>query len=88
LIEFTVEAKRYVVAGGKYRQERDLARRNTRLEKAEKELKRLAAVRRKSPMLKNWLAKLDAHFNGLKRTNTSNTGSTKTESCSSREMSR
>jgi hypothetical protein len=49
LIESTVEGKRYVIAGGEYRQQRDLARRRARLEKAESELKRLAAVRRKKP---------------------------------------
>jgi transposase len=49
VFELTLEGKRYVIAGGEHRQERDLARRNARLEKAEKELKRLAAVRRKKP---------------------------------------
>jgi transposase len=49
VLEFTLEAKRYVVAGGEYRQQRDLARRNARLEKAQKELEPLAAVRRKRP---------------------------------------
>jgi transposase len=47
LIELSVEGKRYVIAGGEYRQQRDLARRTARVEKAENELKRLAAVRRK-----------------------------------------
>jgi transposase len=49
LMEFSVEGKRYVIAGGEYRQKRDFARRTARLEKAERELKRLAAVRRKKP---------------------------------------
>ena len=49
LIELTLEGKRYIIAGGVHRQERDLARRRARLEKAESELKRLAAVRRKKP---------------------------------------
>jgi transposase len=49
LIELQVEDKRYVIAGGEHRQQRDLARRRARLEKAESELKRLAAVRRKKP---------------------------------------
>src|SRR5580700_11797678 len=50
LLELSVEGKRYVViAGGEYRQKRDLARRTARLEKAERELQRLAAVRRKKP---------------------------------------
>jgi transposase len=48
-LELSVEGKRYVIAGGEYRQKRDFARRTARLEKAERELKRLAAVRRKKP---------------------------------------
>ena len=47
LIELSLGEKRYVIAGGEYRQQRDLARRKARLEKAEIELQRLAAVRRK-----------------------------------------
>src|SRR5438552_4222142 len=47
LVDLTLDGRRYVIAGGEYRQQRDLARRTARLEKAEKELKRLAAVRRK-----------------------------------------
>src|SRR6476660_748885 len=49
LLELSVEGKRYVVAGGEYRQKRDFARRTVRLEKAERELQRLAALRRKKP---------------------------------------
>jgi len=49
LLELSVEGKRYVIAGGEYRQKRDFARRTARLEKAERELQRLAAVRRKKP---------------------------------------
>ena len=49
LIELTLEGKRYVIAGGVYRQQRDFARRSARLEKAQRELKRLAAVRRRKP---------------------------------------
>jgi transposase len=49
LMELSVEGKRYIIAGGEYRQKRDFARRTARLEKAERELKRLAAVRRKKP---------------------------------------
>jgi transposase len=47
VVEITHENKRYVIAGGQWRQQRDQQRRAARLEKAEKELKRLAAVRRK-----------------------------------------
>jgi hypothetical protein len=38
LIELNFEDKRYVIAGGEYRQQRYLARRRARLEKAEREL--------------------------------------------------
>jgi transposase len=47
VVEITHEGKRYVIAGGRWRQQRDQERRAARLDKAEKELKRLAAVRRK-----------------------------------------
>jgi hypothetical protein len=47
VVEITHEGKRYVIAGGRWRQQRDEQRRAARLEKAEKELKRLAAVKRK-----------------------------------------
>jgi hypothetical protein len=48
LLEVTVEGKRYVIAGGEQRQQRDRARREARLAKAQAELGRLAAVRRKN----------------------------------------
>lgn len=47
LIEITHEGKRYVIAGGQWRQQRDQERRQSRLHKAEVELKRLAALKRK-----------------------------------------
>ncbi len=47
LMEITHEGKRYVVAGGRWRQQRDRQRRQSRLDKAEAELRRLAAVKRK-----------------------------------------
>jgi len=47
VVEVTYQGQRYVIAGGRWRQQRDEQRRAARLEKAEKELKRLAAVRRK-----------------------------------------
>jgi len=47
LMEITHEGKRYVVAGGQWRQHRDRERRQSRIDKAEAELKRLAAVKRK-----------------------------------------
>ena len=48
-LEVTVEGKRYVIAGGEERQQRDRARREARLAKAEAELARLAGVKRKKP---------------------------------------
>ena len=47
LIEVEHEGKRYIIAGGPWRQQRDLERRQCRIQKAEAELKRLAAVSRK-----------------------------------------
>jgi hypothetical protein len=47
LLEVQHEGKRYVIAGGPWRQQRDQERRQSRLTKAETELRRLAAVKRK-----------------------------------------
>ena len=47
LMEITHQGKRYVIAGGPWRQQRDQERRQCRIDKAEAELKRLAAVKRK-----------------------------------------
>lgn len=47
LMEVTCQGKRYVIAGGPWRQQRDQERRQSRIDKAEAELKRLAAVQRK-----------------------------------------
>ncbi len=47
VMEIVRDSKRYVVAGGCWRQQRDEQRRQARLTKAEAELKRLAAVKRK-----------------------------------------
>ena len=47
LLEITHQAKRYVIAGGPWRQQRDQERRHSRIAKAEAELSRLAAVQRK-----------------------------------------
>jgi transposase len=47
LLEVSHQGKRYVIAGGLWRQQRDQERRQSRLAKAETELRRLAAVRRK-----------------------------------------
>jgi transposase len=47
LLEVTHEGKRYVIAGGPWRQQRDRERRQSRLDKAQAELERLAARKRK-----------------------------------------
>jgi hypothetical protein len=47
LMEITHQGKRYVIAGGPWRQQRDQERRQSRIDKAEAELQRLAAVKRK-----------------------------------------
>ena len=47
LLEISHQGKRYVIAGGPWRQQRDQDRRQSRITKAEAELKRLAAVQRK-----------------------------------------
>jgi len=47
LMDITHQGKRYVIAGGRWRQQRDQERRQSRIDKAEAELKRLAAVKRK-----------------------------------------
>src|SRR6266446_2558909 len=47
VMEIVREGKRYIIAGGPWRQQRDQERRQARLAKAEAELKRLAAVKRK-----------------------------------------
>jgi transposase len=47
VMEIVKEGQRYVIAGGPWRQQRDRERRQARLVKAETELKRLAALKRK-----------------------------------------
>ena len=47
LIEIVHQSKRYVIAGGPWRQQRDQERRQSRIAKGEAELTRLAAVKRK-----------------------------------------
>jgi transposase len=49
VMEIVRADKRYVIAGGPWRQQRDQQRRQARLAKAEEELKRIAAVKRKKP---------------------------------------
>ena len=47
VMEITHQGKRYVIVGGPWRQQRDRERRQSRVDKGEVELKRLAAVPRK-----------------------------------------
>ena len=47
IMEITHQSKRYVIAGGQWRQQRDQERRQSRIDKAEAELSRMAAVKRK-----------------------------------------
>ena len=47
LLEITHQDKRYVIAGGQWREQRDLERRQSRIAKGSAELTRLAAVKRK-----------------------------------------
>jgi transposase len=47
LLEISHQGKRYVIAGGPWRQQRDQDRRQSRITKAEAELTRLAAIKRK-----------------------------------------
>ncbi len=47
LMEITHQSKRYVIAGGQWRQQRDQERRQSRIDKAEAALKGMAAVKRK-----------------------------------------
>ena len=47
LLEVSHQGKRYVIAGGPWRQQRDQERRQSRLVKAEAALRRMAAVKRK-----------------------------------------
>jgi transposase len=47
LMEITHQGKRYLIAGGQWRQQRDQERRQSRIAKAQAELERLAAIKRK-----------------------------------------
>lgn len=47
LMEITHQDKRYVIAGGQWREQRDMERRQSRIDKGSAELKRLAALTRK-----------------------------------------
>jgi hypothetical protein len=49
LVEIEHEGKRYVIAGGPWRRERDRQRRQARISKAEAALRRIAGVKRRKP---------------------------------------
>jgi transposase len=49
VMEIVKEGKRYVVAGGAFRRQRDQERRAARIAKGQAELKRIASVKRKKP---------------------------------------
>src|SRR5207249_2125774 len=75
VMEIVREGKRYVIAGGSWRQQRDQQRRQARLSKAENELKRLAAVQRKkvnsqklASQVGGALQRLKAHMQWSRRT--------------------
>jgi hypothetical protein len=68
VMEIVREGKRYIIAGGPWRQDRDQQRRQARLAKAEAELQRVAAVKRKkvnpqklSSQVGRMLQRLKAH---------------------------
>jgi transposase len=68
VMEIVRQDKRYVIAGGPWRQQRDRQRRTARLAKAEAELKRVAAIKRKkvspqklSSQVGRMLQRLKAH---------------------------
>jgi hypothetical protein len=66
LLEFSHQGKRYVIAGGPWRQQRDQDRRQSRIAKAEAELKRLAAVQRKKVDLQKLASQVGRSLQRLK----------------------
>jgi transposase len=66
LLEISHQGKRYVIAGGQWRQQRDQDRRQSRLAKAEAELKRLAAVQRKKVDLQKLASQVGRSLQRLK----------------------
>lgn len=66
LMEITHQGKRYVIAGGPWRQQRDQERRQSRLDKAEAELRRLAAVRRKKVAVQKLASQVGRSLQRLK----------------------
>jgi transposase len=66
LLEFNHQGKRYVIAGGQWRQQRDQDRRQSRISKAEAELKRLAAIKRKKVDLQKLASQVGRSLQRLK----------------------
>ncbi len=66
MMEVTFEGKRYVIAGGPWRQKRDAARRVSRIQKAEAELKRLASVQRRGRNAQKLASQVGRTLAGLK----------------------
>jgi transposase len=66
LLEISHQGKRYVIAGGPWRQQRDQDRRQSRIAKAEAELKRLAAVQRKKVDLQKLASQVGRSLQRLK----------------------
>jgi transposase len=66
LLEISHQGKRYVIAGGPWREQRDQDRRQSRIAKAEAELKRLAAVRRKKVDLQKLASQVGRSLQRLK----------------------
>jgi hypothetical protein len=66
LMEISHQGKRYVIAGGPWRQQRDQERRQSRIAKAEAELKRLAAVKRKKIDLQKLASQVGRSLQRLK----------------------
>ena len=66
VLDIVREGKRYVVAGGPWRQQRDQQRREARLAKAEAELKRIAAVKRKRPNAQKLVSQVGRALQRLK----------------------
>jgi transposase len=66
VMEIVREGKRYVIAGGPWRQQRDHDRREARLAKAEAELKRLSAVEHKKPNPQKLISQIGRTLQRLK----------------------
>lgn len=66
VMEIVREGKRYVIAGGPWRQQRDYQRREARLAKAEAELKRLSALERKKPNAQKLMSQVGRALQRLK----------------------